>query len=51
YALSAVIYSGNVHFTSRIIRPNGSVWYHDVIETGKQSQSEGLLFTLDANFL
>ncbi|KAF8145875.1 hypothetical protein K438DRAFT_1871179 [Mycena galopus ATCC 62051] len=35
YVLRGVVYSGNLHFTSRIIKPNGSIWYHDGIETGK----------------
>ncbi|KAF8209707.1 hypothetical protein K438DRAFT_1753356 [Mycena galopus ATCC 62051] len=41
YVLRAVIYSGNLHFTSRIIKPNGSVWYHDDIETGNQTEAQG----------
>ncbi|KAJ7696998.1 hypothetical protein B0H17DRAFT_871458, partial [Mycena rosella] len=41
YALRGVIYSGANHFTSRIIKPNGAVWYHDGIETGRNSVEEG----------
>ncbi|KAJ7106599.1 hypothetical protein C8R44DRAFT_563729, partial [Mycena epipterygia] len=33
YALRGVIYGGENHFTSRIIKPNGEMWYHDGIET------------------
>ncbi|KAJ7940090.1 hypothetical protein B0H13DRAFT_1850283 [Mycena leptocephala] len=46
YVLRGVIYSGNLHFTSRIIKPNGSVWYHDGIETGNQTEAQGLLHAL-----
>ncbi|KAJ7936711.1 hypothetical protein B0H13DRAFT_1589380 [Mycena leptocephala] len=34
YELRAVIYKGDLHFTCRIIDPDGSSWYHDGIETG-----------------
>ncbi|KAJ7923851.1 hypothetical protein B0H13DRAFT_1469063, partial [Mycena leptocephala] len=33
YAVRGLIYSDGEHFTSRIIKPNGSVRYHDGIET------------------
>ncbi|KAJ7300446.1 hypothetical protein DFH08DRAFT_717984 [Mycena albidolilacea] len=41
YALRCVIYVGNHHFTSRIVKTNGDIWYHDGIETGFTSIPEG----------
>ncbi|KAJ7304791.1 hypothetical protein DFH08DRAFT_721525 [Mycena albidolilacea] len=41
YALRSVIYVGNQHFTSRIVKPNGDIWFHDGIETGLITISEG----------
>ncbi|KAF8144565.1 hypothetical protein K438DRAFT_1631698 [Mycena galopus ATCC 62051] len=51
YVLRGVIYSGNLHFTCRVIKPNGSVWYHDDIETGNQMEAQGLLHALPVKFL
>ncbi|KAJ7922068.1 hypothetical protein B0H13DRAFT_2412795 [Mycena leptocephala] len=51
YTIRGVIYNGDSHFTCRIIKPNGSVWYHDGIETGKSSEAEGSIHTLDIRFL
>ena len=34
WELTAVIYLGNNHFSSRFIDDDGFVWYHDGIETG-----------------
>ncbi|KAJ7310828.1 hypothetical protein DFH08DRAFT_667300, partial [Mycena albidolilacea] len=41
YALRGVIYSGENHFTARVIKDNGAVWYHDGIETGSTTIAEG----------
>ncbi|KAJ7655450.1 hypothetical protein B0H17DRAFT_859873, partial [Mycena rosella] len=43
YGLRGVIYAKNEHFTSRVIKPDGRVWYHDGIETGSVAVEEGLL--------
>ncbi|KAJ7939203.1 hypothetical protein B0H13DRAFT_1587193 [Mycena leptocephala] len=51
YSLRAVIYSGQAHFTSRIVKPSGEVWYHDGIETGSLTESEGPLTMMPANYL
>jgi hypothetical protein len=44
-------YNGDAPFTCRIVKPDGSVWYHDRIETGRQSEAEGSIHMLDARFL
>ncbi|KAJ7318343.1 hypothetical protein DFH08DRAFT_714817 [Mycena albidolilacea] len=41
YALRSVIYIGNHHFTTRILKENGDVWFHDGIETGLTCIAEG----------
>jgi hypothetical protein len=41
YALRSVIYIGNHHFTSRIVKKNGDIWFHDGIEMGITSIPEG----------
>jgi hypothetical protein len=51
YVLRSVIYVGNHHFTSRIIKENGDVWYHDGIETKSTSIAEGNIHSLDPAFL
>ncbi|KAJ7351642.1 hypothetical protein DFH08DRAFT_694662 [Mycena albidolilacea] len=51
YMLRAVIYSGDSHFTSRVIKPDGSVWYHDGIETGTHSEAQGSFHKADVRFL
>ncbi|KAJ7939437.1 hypothetical protein B0H13DRAFT_1587078, partial [Mycena leptocephala] len=51
YAVRKVIYSGGSHFTSRIIKPNGTVWHHDGIETGRKPESERVIHAKDSKFL
>jgi len=41
--LRGIVYLGGFHFTSRIIREDGQVWYHDGRETGKTCINEGYL--------
>ncbi|KAF8868706.1 hypothetical protein BD779DRAFT_1459456 [Infundibulicybe gibba] len=41
YALRGVIYHGHEHFTARIITADGTVWYHDGMETGSHVRWEG----------
>ncbi|KAJ7490515.1 hypothetical protein FB451DRAFT_1165872 [Mycena latifolia] len=41
YMLRGVVYTANNHFTSRILNPDGAVWYHDGIETQRYALSEG----------
>lgn len=36
YAIRGVIYGGDEHFTSRISKENGEMWYHDGIEIGRK---------------
>ena len=36
-----LIYHGNFHFTSCIIRNNNNVWYHDRMTTGSICENEG----------
>jgi hypothetical protein len=36
-----LIYHGDFHFTSLIIRIDGNVWYHDGMITGSSCQNEG----------
>ncbi|KAJ7450565.1 hypothetical protein FB451DRAFT_1052180, partial [Mycena latifolia] len=50
YALRGVIYSGEDHFTSRILNPDGAVWYHDGIETA-QFAEEGVVHDMTRKFL
>lgn len=51
YALRGIIYGGENHFTSRIVRPNGEMWYHDGIETGHTTVNEGSIHSLEADYL
>ncbi|KAJ6521402.1 hypothetical protein B0H10DRAFT_1865246 [Mycena sp. CBHHK59/15] len=51
YSLRGVIYSGESHFTCRVIKPDGESWYHDGIETGRKSESEGSIHSKDPKFL
>jgi hypothetical protein len=51
YMLRAVIYSGDSHFTSQVIKPDGSVWYHDGIEIGTHSEAQGSIHKADVRFL
>jgi hypothetical protein len=41
YRLRGLLYFGNFHFTSRIISPEGDVWYHDGMDMGSETKSEG----------
>ncbi|KAJ7602189.1 hypothetical protein DFH06DRAFT_1153058 [Mycena polygramma] len=34
-ALRGIIYSGGAHFTCRVVRKDGWIWYHDGIPTGR----------------
>ncbi|KAJ7085896.1 hypothetical protein C8R44DRAFT_542589, partial [Mycena epipterygia] len=51
YALRGVIYGGENHFTSRIVKPNGDMWYHDGIETGKNTVFQGSMHSQDPGYL
>ncbi|KAJ7112376.1 hypothetical protein C8R44DRAFT_632100 [Mycena epipterygia] len=51
YVLRGVIYGGENHFTSRIVRPNGDMWYHDGIETGHKTVNEGSMHSMQADYL
>ena len=41
YHLRGLLYFGNFHFTSRIISPEGDVWYHDGMDMGSECRSQG----------
>ncbi|KAI0733880.1 hypothetical protein BC629DRAFT_1260976, partial [Irpex lacteus] len=41
YKLIGIIYEGSRHFTSRVVASDGSIWYHDGIETGSICIYEG----------
>jgi len=41
YRLIGLLYFGGFHFTSRIISPEGDVWYHDGMQTGNNFKSQG----------
>lgn len=43
YRLIGLIYHGGNHFTSRIIEPDGKIWYHDGITTGRNCEGKGML--------
>jgi hypothetical protein len=51
YALRSVMYIGNNHFTTRIIKENGDIWYHDSIKTGTNSISDGNMHSTEPGFL
>ncbi|KAJ7133229.1 hypothetical protein C8R44DRAFT_565621, partial [Mycena epipterygia] len=51
YALRGIIYGGENHFTSRIVMPNGNVWYHDGIETGHKMVNEGSMHSMETDYL
>ncbi|KAI0825908.1 hypothetical protein BC629DRAFT_1261880, partial [Irpex lacteus] len=51
YRLIGIIYYGGSHFTSRVITNEGSIWYHDGIETGKSCIHEGNIADIDAKEL
>src|SRR6266487_405386 len=48
--LRGIIYLGNYHFTSRVIRTDGSVWYHDG-QRGHICHEEGNLRSMDSQDL
>lgn len=41
--LRGIVYHGSNHFTSRIMSPEGEMWYHDGITTGHNTIMEGWL--------
>ncbi|KAJ7870202.1 hypothetical protein B0H14DRAFT_2204935, partial [Mycena olivaceomarginata] len=41
-----IIYAGENHFTSRIIKENGAIWYHDGIATGRKCEYDGQFHAL-----
>ena len=41
--LRGLIYFGDIHFTSRIISDDGTIWYHDVMVTGGTTVLDGRL--------
>ena len=45
-SLRGIIYHGENHFSSRIISSDGTIWYNDGIETGKNSIEDGHLSTI-----
>ena len=45
-SLRGIIYHGGNHFSSRIISSDGTIWYNDGIETGKNSIEDGHLSTI-----
>ncbi|KAJ7083509.1 hypothetical protein C8R43DRAFT_909494 [Mycena crocata] len=51
YALRGVVYGADEHFTSRILKANGDLWYHDGIETGSETEYQGSIHTHDPIFL
>ncbi|KAJ7120527.1 hypothetical protein C8R43DRAFT_883521 [Mycena crocata] len=51
YNLRAIIYHGENHFTSRIIKPSGQIWYHDGILTGGECKPDGMLSSFPAQYL
>jgi hypothetical protein len=51
YALRFVLYMGGNHFTTRMIKENGDIWYHDGIETGVSTVAEGNIHSKDSLFM
>ncbi|KAJ6603850.1 hypothetical protein B0H10DRAFT_1687060, partial [Mycena sp. CBHHK59/15] len=51
YALRGVIYGGDEHFTARILKASGEMWYHDGIETGKRTEYQGVVHSQSPEFL
>ena len=43
--LRGIVYHGENHFTSRIISPEGNIWFHDGISTGSTCEHDGHLKT------
>lgn len=46
YRLAGIVYLGAFHFTSRIVHPDQSVWFHDG-QLGADASFEGWTSTLD----
>ncbi|KAJ7026390.1 hypothetical protein C8F04DRAFT_966400 [Mycena alexandri] len=51
YNLAGVVYHGRNHFTSRIVKPNGKIWYHDGLLTGSKCVTDGLMSSFDSSYL
>lgn len=51
YTLVGLVYAGNFHFTCRIVRQNGTIWYHDGMKTKNKCVLEGLFETTSARKL
>jgi hypothetical protein len=43
--LRGIVYHGDSHFTSRIISPEGNIWFHDGMTTGGTCETDGHLET------
>ena len=43
--MRGIVYHGENHFTSRIISPEGNIWFHDGISTGSTCEHDGHLRT------
>ncbi|KAJ7870255.1 hypothetical protein B0H13DRAFT_1634832 [Mycena leptocephala] len=46
FALRGVIYLGENHYTSQIVKETGTIWYHDGIETRGKCECDGVLHAL-----
>ena len=46
FMLKGVMYYGSGHFTSRIARSDNHTWYHDGVNTGVNTEYEGVLASL-----
>ncbi|KAJ7032841.1 hypothetical protein C8F04DRAFT_958415 [Mycena alexandri] len=51
YHLAGVIYHGEKHFTSRIVKLNGQIWYYDGILTGAKCEADGKLSEFSPNYM
>ncbi|KDR76763.1 hypothetical protein GALMADRAFT_66895 [Galerina marginata CBS 339.88] len=43
FRLVGIIYFGHAHFTARVVLPDGQIWFHDGITTGRNMTYQGLL--------
>ena len=43
YRLAGIIYFGHGHFTTQVVLPNGQLWFHDGISTGRNMTYQGNL--------
>ncbi|KAJ7237791.1 hypothetical protein C8J57DRAFT_1439129 [Mycena rebaudengoi] len=50
YAIRGGIYLTKQHFTARLVKLNGALWYHDGILTGSTCEQDGLLHVLPPTF-